>query len=183
MAARPFGMSDVAPAARRTGQPPAHLAFRRLFRHKMVVVAPRMADVVRDAGGWLVDSVLAGAEALVLTADHTNDQPARILGARAAFDLDCALNSVLHTPLPNTIAVHAGLYATDARLRRLVREATDGDLAEVTFWGADLPVAQSYRLSSAARAFKARALAVVAAPADAVDAVELFHHGALTPAD
>jgi len=147
-----------------------------------VVVAPCPAAAVRYAGGWLFDRVLAGWEATVLIADRADTRPLRILGA-STTDLDSALASPTG-PKPQAIAVEAGLYGTDRRVRRIVREALDHGLTEVRIWGdlcpADLdggggPV--QHRLSSAARAFKAQALAAAAAPAGSVDAMETFRTG------
>ncbi|MDL4816344.1 hypothetical protein [Actinomadura opuntiae] len=147
-----------------------------------------MAEAVRCAGGWLFDRVTAGWDATVLTADRADPRPLRILGARPA-DLDCALASPVRGPRPRAIAVCAGLYRSDPRVRRMVLRALDEDAVEVTLWdgmrpldagavertgeGAWLP----HRLSAAARAFKAQALAAAAVPADAGGTTEFFRRG------
>ncbi|WP_433152831.1 hypothetical protein ACQPZ8_18820 [Actinomadura nitritigenes] len=142
-----------------------------------------MADAVRCAGGWLFDRVAAGWDVTVLTADHADPRPLRILGARPA-DLHCALSSPVRGPRPRAIAVCGGLYASDPRVRRMVARARD-ELVEITLWDGTGPVEEPagsagegewlpHRLSVAARAFKAQAMAAAAVPADAAGTTEFF---------
>jgi hypothetical protein len=70
-----------------------------------------------------------------------------------------------------TVAVAADLFGSDERVRRGVLEALDQGLTEVTLWGDHCPAELDqnvdpvqHRLSAAARAFKAQALAAAAAP-------------------
>jgi hypothetical protein len=147
------------------------------------VVAPCTVAVVRHAGGWLFDRAMAGWDATVFVVDHDDRRPLRILGA-SITDLESALTSPPGEPGPQAIAVEAGLYASDGRVRRLVREALDGGLTEVKIWGDDWPAdlegegeSVQHRLSTAARAFKAQALAAAAAPVDSIDVTETFRGG------
>ncbi len=147
------------------------------------MVAPSKTEVVRLAGGWLFDQVMAGWEVWVLTADHTDSRALRILGARAV-DLDCALTSPVRGPRPEAIAVHADLYRSDARVRQIVLDALKEGLADVRLWGDWWPADRDggvgsvrHRLSVAARAFKAQALAAAAVPVDSSQATELFQRG------
>jgi hypothetical protein len=126
---------------------------------------------VRHVGGWLFDQVMAGWDVTVLTADDRDHRPLRILGARTA-DLETALSSPARGlgPWPQAIAVRADLAGSDERVRQIVLAALDGSLAEVMLWGGECPAdlggraGQSWhRLSAAARAFKAQALAAAAA--------------------
>lgn len=78
------------------------------------------------------------------------------------------------------IVVRAELYGSDARVRRMVDEARES-LAEVRLWGEGWPAELDgaagpvrYRLSVAARAFKAQALAAAAIPADPTQDTEEF---------
>ncbi|GAA2401742.1 hypothetical protein GCM10010191_06390 [Actinomadura vinacea] len=144
-----------------------------------------MVDAVRFAGGWLFDHVMAGGEVLVLTADHGDPRPLRILGARAV-DLECALSSPVQGPWPpRAIAAGADSCGSDARVRRIVLKAIDDGLADVRLWGdqdtADLGGGVGsvrHRLSVAARAFKAHALAAAAASScDGGTATETFRSG------
>ena len=161
----------------------AHPAERHALRHRLVVVAPCTVAAVRFAGGFLFDRVMAGWEAIVLVADQPDSRPLRILGARTT-DLETAFSAPPSGRRPQAIAVEAGLYGADGRIRRVVREALDEGTTEVRVWGdgwpADLdgsggPV--QHRLSVAARAFKAQALAAAAAPADPVEVTETFRGG------
>jgi hypothetical protein len=53
------------------------------LRARLTVIASSLAEVVRYAGGWLFDQAMAGWDVAVLTADHADPRPLRILGARA----------------------------------------------------------------------------------------------------
>lgn len=147
-----------------------------------------MTEVVRCAGGWLFDQVMAGWEVTVLTATSADSRPLRILGA-ASGDLDSAWTAFAGDAEPQAFAVDASLYDADERVRRIVLDAIDGGSAEVRLWDsrrqadADSGVVE-YRLTVAARAFKAQALAAAEVPADANAVTELFTAGkpGLTPA-
>jgi hypothetical protein len=140
-------------------------------------------EVVRLAGGWLFDQVMAGWDVWVLTAEHTDSRPLRILGAHAV-DLDCAMSAPDPGPRPEAIAVHADLYRSDARVRRMVVEALTEGLAEVRLWGGQDtagagrgPGSVRHELSVAARAFKAQALAAASVPAAPGEVAEVFRRG------
>jgi hypothetical protein len=146
------------------------------------VVAPSTVELVRCAGGWLFDRAMAGWDVTVLTADDTDSRPLRILGARAA-DLEDALASPVPDPRPQAVAVHADLYGSDPRVRRMVLDACDGGPAEVMLWGGRWSAEHGgvgplrHRLRVAARAFKAQALAAAAVPSESAEATELFQRG------
>jgi len=82
------------------------------------------------------------------------------------------------------MAVDAGLYRSDRRVRRMVREAFNEGVIEIRLWG-DVGAPEvdggcgsvQHRLSVAARAFKAQALAAVAVQVDAIDVTETFRGG------
>lgn len=140
--------------------------------------------MVQVAGGWLCDQALAGWDVTVVTADHEDQRALRILGVRG-IDLESALAAPVHGPCLRAIAVQAELYGSDERVRRLVRAAAEAGRTEIRLWGdarpADLEVRAdrvSHRLSAAARAFKAQALAAAATAASPADTEE-FRHGAI----
>jgi hypothetical protein len=150
------------------------------LKPRLAVLAPSTTDVLRFAGGWLVDQGLAGWEVNVLTADHGDLQPLRILGA-LGHDLD----TVLESPAPlghclRAIAIPADFYDADERARRIVRNACQARSADVRLWGDGQPAGQGgagrvrHRLSLAARAFKAQALAAARVSAEAATDVEVF---------
>jgi hypothetical protein len=114
---------------------------------------------------------MAGWDVTVLVADNSDDRPLQILGAETA-DLETALVSGLAGltgPRPHALAVAADLYERDARVRQGVRHALESGQTEVTLWGDTWPAeldrvdSVEHRLSVAARAFKAQALAAASA--------------------
>ncbi len=184
MAARSFDSADRGvPRVHQLTGPAAHPPIRHSLRPRLAALAPSMVEVVRSAGGWLFDQVMAGWDVTVLTSDHSDSRPLQILGARVR-DLETTLAMPVLGPCLSAIAVRSDLYDCDARVRRMVRTAFDEGLAEVRFWGdqrpedldgTDDPV--RHRLSVAARAFKAQALAAAAAPADPNEDIEVFRSG------
>jgi hypothetical protein len=95
-----------------------------------------------------------------------------------------ALEEWADRPHPQTVAVAAELFASDARVRSGVLGALDHGLTEVTLWGEHWPaeldgtISSIHQLSGAARAFKAQALAAAADPdAATVGDTETFRCG------
>lgn len=123
-----------------------------------------------------------------MIADHTDTRPLDILGVQVV-GLDEALGSRVRSPLPQTIAIDAELYAADARVRDGMLDVFDHMLIdEVTLWGDGCPseidrrvAPVQHRLSMAARAFKLRALSAVAATVDTAEPTEQFRSCALNP--
>jgi hypothetical protein len=130
---------------------------------------------VRFAGGWLFDRVMAGWDVAVHVAEPADTRALQILGARVV-DLDQTLAA--YGPFPDALAVDADLYRTDHRVRDLVDAAAGESSTDVRLWGDGCPSGMDgslcHRLSVAARAFKAQALAAAATPVDAIDEAELF---------
>lgn len=152
------------------------------MKPRLVLLAPNMVDAIRCAGGWVFDRVMAGWDVTVLTANRADARPLRILGAHHV-DLEIALWQPVLGLDPQAIAVNAGLYDADERVRHMVRIAIER-CAEVRLWDiprdADEYVAEhsvQHQLSVAARAFKSQALAAAAAPADAMGTTERFTIG------
>jgi hypothetical protein len=144
-----------------------------------------MPEAVRFAGGWLFDRVMAGWDVTVLTADHADPRPLRILGARSA-DLECVLAQPFRGPQPSAMAVCAGLYRADARVRRMVLWVLAEEQAEVRLWDEGRPgeagggeLWMPHRLSVAARAFKAQAMEAAALSPGPEGATEFFRRGEL----
>jgi hypothetical protein len=153
------------------------------MRYRLDVVAPTVLDAVRFAGGWVYDRVMAGWDVTVLVGDDDDVRPLEILGAEVR-DLESVLASWEDRPNPQTVAVAADLFDRDARVRQGVLEALEQGATEVTLWGEGLPAeldesvdSVQHRLSSAARAFKAQALAAANAPDGAVGNTEIFRCG------
>jgi hypothetical protein len=159
---------------------PGHGSAEPGVRYRLVVVAADVADVVRFAGGWLFDRSMAGWDVTVLVADHPDERPLQILGARI-LDLEYALATVGHRPPPQTLAAAADLFDCDSRVRQGVLQALDQGATEVTLWGQTWPVELDshvglveHRLSAAAQAFKAQALAAAGLDARSIAAIETF---------
>jgi hypothetical protein len=134
----------------------------------MTAIAPSAAEAVQYAGGWLFDQVMAGWDVTVVTADGAGQRPLDILGVRARHFDDIFAAPVLG-PCLRAIALRTELYDGDERVRRLVLAAVEGGRAEIRLWGQVWPAdfdgsgdPVSHRLSLAARAFKAQALAAAA---------------------
>lgn len=153
------------------------------MRYRLDVVAPTVLDAVRSAGGWIYDRVMAGWDVTVLVGSSGDVRPLEILGAATA-DLESVLASWAERPHPQTVAVSADMFSCDERVRRGVVGALDQGATEVTLWGQPLPVeldssvdSVAHRLSAAARAFKAQALAACGAHDEPVSDSETFCSG------
>ncbi|MEV4235519.1 hypothetical protein ACIBJI_09475 [Nocardia sp. NPDC050408] len=124
---------------------------------------------------------MAGWEVTVCVGAAADIRPLRILGA-TVLDLESSLASLSDVSVwPNGIAVAAKVFETDPRVHQGVLKNIEERSLEVTVWGADCPgeldcrtEGVQHRLSVAAQAFKARALAALAHPVDALEAVEMF---------
>ena len=62
------------------------------MRYRLDVVAPSVPEVVKHAGGWLVDRVMAGWDVTVLIDGEQDLRPLEILGVDTQ-DLETALSS------------------------------------------------------------------------------------------
>jgi hypothetical protein len=131
----------------------------------MTAIAPSAAEAVQYAGGWLFDQVLAGWDVTVATAEAGDPRPLDILGVTAR-DFDEVFAAPILGPRLQAIVLRADLYRDDERVRRLVLAAAESGRAEIRLWGSVWPAdfdgsgdPVSHRLSLAARAFKAQALA------------------------
>jgi hypothetical protein len=151
----------------------------------MTAIAPSAAEAVQYAGGWLFDQVMAGWDVTVITADDGDPRPLDILGVRArGFDAVFAA-PVLGRSL-RAIALSTDLYRDDERVRRLVHAAAESGRAEVRLWGEVWPADFDgrgdpvlHRLSLAARAFKAQALAAADLRGVSAAEAEVFRRGEL----
>jgi hypothetical protein len=161
-------------------------AVRHSLRPRLVAIAPTASEAVQSAGGWLFDQVLAGWDATVITPELTDRRPLRILGVRD-HSLESALSYESDGTCLSAIALPAAMFASDERVRRMVLAAVETGLPELRLWGkADVadaglrsggsPVA--HRLSGAARAFKAQALAAVSICGEGLTDTEVFQRRA-----
>ena len=149
----------------------------KLGKYQLRVTARDVADVVRHAGGWLVDRSMAGWDVTVVLTQDCDTLPLRILGVNSRVahhddDSEAPLRSV-------SLAASAHALADDDDLRAEIVEAMRRGHSDVTVWGdvSSEPVpgtqAVDHVLSAAARAFKARAL-LAAGLVETVGPVETF---------
>ncbi|WP_437126403.1 hypothetical protein [Nocardia mangyaensis] len=149
------------------------------MRYRLAIVAPNAVEVVRYAGGWLFDRTTAGWEVTVLVDDHTDIRPLQILGA-TVLDIEQSLAAPKHDTWPHAVAVPTRMIA-DCRVRDGILECLDRRSAELSLWGDALPAeledrvqTKHHRVSRAARAFKACALATAGFPGEEVGPTEVF---------
>jgi hypothetical protein len=126
------------------------------IRYRLWVVARDVGELVDLAGGWICDRILAGWNVCVAVSEPGDLRPLRILG--------------ITTFVPN---------------QRFVLRALDEGAIEVTFWGSSIPSdlhdqldRRQHRLSGAARAFKAHALAAAAVSGAAINNTENLYSSA-----
>lgn len=149
----------------------------KLGKYQLRVNARDAADVVRHAGGWLIDRSMAGWDVTVVLTRECDTLPLRILGVNSRVE---PLDGDSEAPLRSlSLAASAQALADDDDLRAEIVSAMRRGLGDVTVWGdapgEPIPGTESvdHVLSAAARAFKARAL-LAAGLSDAVEPVETF---------
>ncbi|WP_319453300.1 MULTISPECIES: hypothetical protein [unclassified Mycobacterium] len=158
--------------ARARAKPPAH-------KFRLTVLAASVADVVWCAGGWLYDRAVMGWDVEVAVAECPDDRPLHILGARLV-ELDHVLGKASPAGVPDALSVSVGLYERDARVQRYTTKEIGSNRTEVTLWGRDWPTELSrlrpveHRLSLAAQAFKAQAMAAAGESPDLGGVAESF---------
>jgi hypothetical protein len=96
----------------------------------MTAFAPSLAEVVRCAGGWLFDQVMAGWDVTVVTADEYDSRALRILGTRWCH-MEEALAAPVASPCLEAVALRTDLYVGHERMRRLVLRAVEANGAEI----------------------------------------------------
>lgn len=167
-------------------EPTARRARRRPLRTRVVMLTPDVATAVETSGGWLFDHAITGCDVLVLAPDTDDLRPLRILGVRTA-DLEKALSHPARGPRPHALVVDPRLHHADSRVRGFVRKCLEPGLTEVWSCGTAPPEPEDsddvweYRLSRAARAFKAQAFLAAGVPLGGMADVETFHRGESLP--
>jgi hypothetical protein len=154
------------------------------MRYRLDVVARSVPEVVKFAGGWLVDRAMAGWDVTVVLTGGGDVRPLQILGVNTALqelDDDLAAPRRVHA-----LAVSSAVAAIDPQTRDDVLRALKRGVTEVTLWGDSWPVALEsgaapveHVLSGAARAFKAQALAALGS-AELIEPVETFRNRTTT---
>ena len=163
----------------------AHQGRKRLSvisstRYQLCVVAHDVGELVDLAGGWMCDRTLAGWDVSVALSEPHDLRPLQILGVTTLLTHQ-RFTSINDGGATTSIAVAPGILENNDHIRAVVLQALDQPATEVTVWGpgpsipSDLHgqlARRQHRLSGAARAFKAHALAAAAIPDAAINATE-----------
>lgn len=155
-----------------------------LLEYDLTVIARDAVDVVQAAGGWLCDRVRAGWRVSAVLTGDADARPFEVLGVRAMpVGTD---PSALVQAGPAALAIAAEVLESDQRLRADVLRVLERGGTEFTVWGqcrsgvlAGRVSPTRHRMSTAARAFKAHALAVAGSACVATNSMEEFHSCAL----
>lgn len=147
-------------------------------RYQLCVVARDVGELVDSAGGWMCDRTLAGWDVSVALSEPHDLRPLQILGVTTLLTHQ-RFASTNDGRATAAIAVAPGIFQNDGHIRDVVLQALAEPAIEVAFWGPSVPgdlhgqlTRRQYRLSDAARAFKAHALTAAAVPGAAVSATE-----------
>lgn len=126
----------------------------------------------------MCDRTFAGWDINVALPEPHDLRPLQILGITTLLTHQ-RFASINVGGATTSIAVTPGIFENNDLIRGVVLQALDQPVTEVTFWGPSIPsdlhgrlARRQYRLSGAARAFKAHALAAAAIPSAAVSATE-----------
>jgi hypothetical protein len=179
MIAQPSELNDE--RSRRSARTSRQTVFRaRLTPYELSVIASQVDDVVRSAGGWLFDRVMAGWGVNVLVPDDCDVRPLQILGVKVV-PFESGFESVIHSARTESLAVAADVFRTDARVRENVAMALQRGHIEVAFWGGSVATDLghgvhnvAHRLSAAAQAFKTQALVAAGVPHVLMGSTESF---------
>jgi hypothetical protein len=142
------------------------------------VMSTSVDDAVRFAGGLIFDRVKFGWRVIVLLPAGEDTRPLRILGADIA---DVAAPPTELREHRTALAASATMCAHDASTRSEVATALATKTTEVIVWGAAIPDDLergsrmiSYRLSSAALAFKCHAMTAASLDPLSIEPTEIF---------
>jgi len=126
----------------------------------------------------MCDRTLAGWDVGVALSEPHDLRPLQILGV-TTLATHQRFASITDGGATTSIAVTPGIFENNDHIRGVVLQALNQPAIEVTFWGPSIPsdvhgqlARRQHRLSGAARAFKAHALAAAAVPGVAIGAIE-----------
>jgi hypothetical protein len=144
--------------------------------YRLDVFGSDVVDVVRSAGGWLFDHVMAGWHINVDVGTVADARPLQILGVR-----ESALHDVTTQELPAIIALTSHILDDDSDVRARVAAALRRGGDDVIVWGDPGRTERNYQFdnrqyqpSTAARMFKTHALIAAGVSGEALDTVERF---------
>lgn len=144
--------------------------------YRLDVIGVRVNDLVKNAGGWLFDRMMAGWEVNVFLEEDTDTRPLRILGLRPIQAEPGRLKRVeSRAVVASSENVQTSKSLTDLVNRALMMQS------EVTLWGSVAPASITYeasrieyRMSSAALAFKAQAMLAASIGDGRIPSIERF---------
>ena len=151
--------------------------------YRLDVFSDSVREVVAEAGGWIVDRVLAGWRVTLITDADDGECAGRILGCEVAV---ASAITDASRPRPYGIVLTSARCRTDSQLQQCIADALDRHIAEISLIGVRpsgrcdprlRPV--THCLSSAAQAFKAHALLAAGLSDSSVDVTERFLSAAL----
>jgi hypothetical protein len=153
------------------------------IRYQLCVVARDVGELVDLAGGWICDRILAGWDVSVAVSEPRDLRPLQILGVTLVTQQ--RLRLIKDDSGTASIAFTPGIFENNNHIRSEVLQALDQGANEVTFVGPSLPsdldgrlAKRQHRLSKAARAFKAHALAAATVPRAAINSTENLYSSA-----
>lgn len=137
--------------------------------YRMQVLARDVAELVRNAGGLIVDRTMSGWRVSVLLLEPGDARPVQILGAQLA---DEAPDPGLPGAGRCVLIMGPGAYAQVVSGERPL----PAGFADILVWGEspDATHVFSHNLSAAARAFKALAATAASVAGDPVSIAEVF---------
>jgi hypothetical protein len=148
------------------------------LRPGLLVMSKDVPDAVHGVGGLIFDRARLGWQVTVLVPVGADARPLGILGAEVA---EHPATPGAHWQRRTALVASTALYIDDRRARSEVESALATRATEVLVWGRALPGALdrgsrsvTYRLSVAARAFKAQALLAAGLPIEHMEPVETF---------
>ena len=163
----------------RRARPKAPAARSTLLSYQLNVIAADVGDVVQSVGGWLFDRSMLGWRVNAWLIHHNDDTRAlRILGVQTSELTPGLLSIDDGAERPAGLAIASDLLGTDECVDAFLDEALQGGETEISLWGGSPSAGGAdsiqYRLSEAARIFKAHALAAAGFIDARVGPVELL---------
>lgn len=168
----------------------------KVTRYQIAIVAESVDDLVSSIGGWLFDHILAG---WVVTSIRISGRkleehelrPLTILGYRPRLEVVRGGLPAQRNRAPRQlVAVSSAAAEHDERLRARLHRSLNNKGAEIVLWGRDVtPLLgeglslTGFRLSTAARVFKAEALRASSLPVeDPADTEYMYRNVTQMPA-
>lgn len=153
-------------------------------RYRLCIAASDVDELVASAGGWMYDRIQAGWDVSVTIAEPRDLRPLQILGATTVVT-EHGFESLNNRGGTAAIAFASEAFDHNELLRGEVLKALEQAGTEVTIWGATIPNQLEgrihrlqHRLSLAARAFKAHAVAAAPIPDADISATEDLYSSA-----